>query len=100
MGTTELMANLTDLNPKTSAFDETAVFMDRIDTNTAEIIDILFVITDLIVLTSADRFNSLFIEEHNPNDMKQLVVGKKTKFDTAPKNCDKARSIVFTENDV
>ena len=44
IGTIEFIANLTDLNPRASALEATAVFSDKYDTKIAESADIDFVI--------------------------------------------------------
>ena len=57
-GTTEFIANLTDLRPSASALEATAVFTDSIDTNIADTVDMAVVIIFLSILIVPFKFSS------------------------------------------
>ena len=80
-GTTEFIANLTDLSPSASAFEATAVFTESIETNIAETVDMAVVITLLSILIVEFRFNSWRIPEQMPRAKKQFVTGIKISSD-------------------
>ena len=76
IGTIEFIANLTDLNPRASALDATAVFSDKYDTKIAERADIDFVIKFLRADTMLPIFKSRRIEEQTDMPIKQFTTGK------------------------
>lgn len=80
-GTTELIANRTDLNPSASAREDTAVFTERIETNIADIDEISVVIAFFSILIIPLRFSSFLILEQIPRARKQFVMGTKINSD-------------------
>ena len=76
-GTTEFMAKRTDLNPRASALDATAVLTERIDTKIAETEDMAVVIRRFSIFTVPDKLSSCLIPEQIPSARKQFVIGTK-----------------------
>ena len=78
MGTTELIANLTERNPSASALDATAVLRDKYDTKIADKAEIAFVIKFLKADTILPIFKSRLIEEQTDIPINEFTIGKKT----------------------
>ena len=100
MGTTEFIANRTERSPSASAREATAVFNDKNDTNTAEIIDIDFVIKFLKVVTILAKFKSFLSAEQILIPIKQFTTGRNILAEIKLSACDKTSKLAFTENDV
>ena len=75
------MANLTERKPKASALEATAVFTDKIDTNTAESDEITVVIKLFIDAVIPLKCKSFLIAEQIPRARKQFVTGTKIRLD-------------------
>ena len=96
----ELIANLTDLKPKASALEATAVFTDNTETNTADNEEIIVVIMPFREAVIPLKFKSFLNEEQTPSAKKQFVIGMKNKLEIKFSPCARIKSVVFTEKDV
>lgn len=97
-GTTVLIKNLTDLMPKISLLEDTAVLIDKTETNIAETKAIEVVSTRLTVAKKLAKLSSLLSPEHTLIAKKELIIGIKIFAEINDNPCANINSEALVEN--
>lgn len=99
-GTMLLITKRRERMPRISARADTAVLIERIDTNAAAQKDTADVIILLSEDTSLDKFSFVLSELQMPIAIKQFISGTKKFDDKKDKPCDKSKTVVLVEKAV